>query len=130
MPFRSSLLSIISVSRLAHTRHHQWFNDMTAPSSASSTQTRMMLADVDGTLVTQQKTLTDRAIEAVHRLHAAGILFDITSGRPRRGMGMLVKPLDLQSPPRRVLRPFHGDGQRRPPGEAGGAADHRHERQR
>jgi Cof subfamily protein (haloacid dehalogenase superfamily) len=57
-----------------------------------------MLADVDGTLVTPQKVLTDRAIEAVHRLHAAGILFAITSGRPPRGMGMLVKPLDLQSP--------------------------------
>jgi Cof subfamily protein (haloacid dehalogenase superfamily) len=57
-----------------------------------------MLADVDGTLVTQQKILTDRAIEAVHRLHAAGILFAITSGRPPRGMEMLVEPLDLQSP--------------------------------
>jgi len=64
----------------------------------------MMLADVDGTLVTQQKTLTDRAIEAAHRLHAAGIPFAITSGRPPRGMGMLVKPLDLQSP----LAAFNG----------------------
>jgi len=34
----------------------------------------------------------------VHRLHAAGILFAITGGRPPRGMGMLVKPIDLQSP--------------------------------
>jgi len=57
-----------------------------------------MLADVDGTLVTQQKILTDRSIEAVHRLNAAGIHFAITSGRPPRGMGMLVKPLDLKSP--------------------------------
>ena len=57
-----------------------------------------MLAALDGALVTQQKTLTDRAIEAVRRLHAAGILFAITGGRPPRGMGMLVKPIDLQSP--------------------------------
>jgi hypothetical protein len=57
-----------------------------------------MLADVDGTLVTQQKVLTDRAIEAVRRLHTAGILFAITSGRPPKGMEMLVKPLELQSP--------------------------------
>jgi Cof subfamily protein (haloacid dehalogenase superfamily) len=64
----------------------------------TSTPIRLMLADVDGTLVTQQKILTDRAIEAVHRLHAAGILFAITSGRPPRGMEMLIKPLDLQSP--------------------------------
>ena len=46
---------------------------------------RLVLADVDGTLVTQAKELTDRAIAAVHRLHDAGILFAITSGRPPRG---------------------------------------------
>ena len=59
---------------------------------------RLMLADVDGTLVTQEKVLTDRAIAAVHRLHKAGILFAITSGRPPRGMAMLIEPLDLQTP--------------------------------
>jgi len=57
-----------------------------------------MLADVDGTLVTQDKVLTDRAVAAVHRLRDAGILFAITSGRPPRGMAMLVEPLDLQTP--------------------------------
>jgi hydroxymethylpyrimidine pyrophosphatase-like HAD family hydrolase len=36
---------------------------------------RLMVADVDGTLVTHDKVLTDRAIEAVRALHAAGILF-------------------------------------------------------
>jgi Cof subfamily protein (haloacid dehalogenase superfamily) len=59
---------------------------------------RLMLADVDGTLVTQDKVLTDRAITAVDRLRDAGILFAITSGRPPRGMAMLVEPLDLQTP--------------------------------
>src|ERR1700683_4443306 len=59
---------------------------------------RLMLADVDGTLVTQEKILTDRAIAAVHSLHSAGILFAITSGRPPRGMAMLIEPLDLQTP--------------------------------
>lgn len=59
---------------------------------------RLMLADVDGTLVTQDKVLTDRAIAAVHRLRDAGILFAITSGRPPRGMAMLVEPLDLLTP--------------------------------
>jgi hypothetical protein len=43
-----------------------------------------LLADVDGTLVTKAKVLTPRAIEAVHRLHDAGIAFFITSGRPPR----------------------------------------------
>jgi Cof subfamily protein (haloacid dehalogenase superfamily) len=59
---------------------------------------RLMLADVDGTLVTQDKILTERAITAVDRLRDAGILFAITSGRPPRGMAMLVEPLDLQTP--------------------------------
>ena len=58
----------------------------------------MLLADVDGTLVTQEKLLTDRAIAAVRALHDAGILFAITSGRPPRGMSMLIEPLDIQTP--------------------------------
>ena len=44
---------------------------------------RLLLADVDGTLVTPDKVLTDRAVDAVRRLGEAGILFAITSGRPR-----------------------------------------------
>jgi Cof subfamily protein (haloacid dehalogenase superfamily) len=59
---------------------------------------RLMLADVDGTLVTRDKVLTERAIEAVRALHAADILFAITSGRPPRGMSMLVQPLQLSTP--------------------------------
>ena len=59
---------------------------------------RLLLADVDGTLVTQDKVLTDRAVAAVHRLHDAGILFAITSGRPPRGMAMLIGPLGLTTP--------------------------------
>jgi len=59
---------------------------------------RLMLADVDGTLVTQDKVLTDRAIAAVAKLKQAGILFAITSGRPPRGMSMLIEPLELTMP--------------------------------
>jgi Cof subfamily protein (haloacid dehalogenase superfamily) len=65
---------------------------------------RMMLADVDGTLVTQEKILTPEAVDAVRSLGDAGILFAITSGRPPRGMAMLVEPLDLQTP----LAAFNG----------------------
>ena len=53
---------------------------------------------MDGTLVTQDKVLTDRAIAAVKKLKEAGILFAITSGRPPRGMSMLIEPLDLTTP--------------------------------
>jgi len=59
---------------------------------------RFLLADVDGTLVTQDKVLTDRAIAAVGKLKQAGILFAITSGRPPRGMSMLIEPLGLTTP--------------------------------
>jgi Cof subfamily protein (haloacid dehalogenase superfamily) len=42
--------------------------------------------------------LTPTAVDAVHRLHNAGLRFAITSGRPPRGMQMLVDPLDLHTP--------------------------------
>ncbi len=57
-----------------------------------------VLADVDGTLVTKNKALTPRAIAAIERLHERGVLFAITSGRPPRGMRMLVHPLEMRGP--------------------------------
>jgi Cof subfamily protein (haloacid dehalogenase superfamily) len=59
---------------------------------------RLLLADVDGTLVTNQKVLTPRAIEAVQALGRSGVMFAVTSGRPPRGMSMLVEPLGLSTP--------------------------------
>ena len=53
---------------------------------------------MDGTLVTSDKVLTDAAIAAVQRLREAGVLFAVTSGRPPRGMEMLVAPLRLDTP--------------------------------
>jgi Cof subfamily protein (haloacid dehalogenase superfamily) len=58
---------------------------------------KLLLADVDGTLVTQDKILTDEAIEAVRQLRQVDILCAITSGRPPLGMAMLIEPLDLQT---------------------------------
>jgi len=57
----------------------------------------LVLADVDGTLVNEQKVLTERAQKAVRALHTAGVRFAITSGRPPRGMAMLIAPLALQT---------------------------------
>jgi Cof subfamily protein (haloacid dehalogenase superfamily) len=59
---------------------------------------RLVVSDVDGTLVTSDKTLTDASIAAVQRLHDEGIHFAVTSGRPPRGMAMLVDPLALTDP--------------------------------
>jgi Cof subfamily protein (haloacid dehalogenase superfamily) len=57
-----------------------------------------VLADVDGTLVTKNKVLTPRALQAIERLYEHGVLFAITSGRPPRGMRMLVQPLEMRGP--------------------------------
>ena len=43
---------------------------------------RLLIADVDGTLVTPDKRLTDATCRAVDLLRAAGIHFTLTSGRP------------------------------------------------
>jgi Cof subfamily protein (haloacid dehalogenase superfamily) len=59
---------------------------------------RLLVADVDGTLVTQEKILTERSVAAVQELRAAGVLFAVTSGRPPRGMSMLIEPLRLSTP--------------------------------
>ncbi|WP_395371266.1 Cof-type HAD-IIB family hydrolase [Komagataeibacter diospyri] len=64
----------------------------------SDPEIRLVLADVDGTLVTKDKILTPRAIRAVERLRERGILFTITSGRPPRGMKMVIDPLKISEP--------------------------------
>lgn len=58
-------------------------------------QIRLLLADVDGTLLTDDKVLTAAAKEAVRDLRDAGIAFAITSSRPPRGMRMLFEPLAI-----------------------------------
>jgi Cof subfamily protein (haloacid dehalogenase superfamily) len=67
--------------------------DRLMPSSIAA-----VLADVDGTLVTTNKVLTPRAVEAIRELRERGVLFAITSGRPPRGMRMLVEPLEMDGP--------------------------------
>lgn len=56
------------------------------------------MTDVDGSLVTPDKTLTPRALAAVEALDAAGIAFAITSGRPPRGLATVIEPLHLKTP--------------------------------
>jgi Cof subfamily protein (haloacid dehalogenase superfamily) len=57
---------------------------------------RLLLADVDGTLVSKDKELTAAAKAAARELLHAGIALAVTSGRPPRGMSMLIQPLALQ----------------------------------
>jgi Cof subfamily protein (haloacid dehalogenase superfamily) len=72
--------------------------DMARGSSPPAPTIAAVLADVDGTLVTKAKALTPRAIAAIERLRERGALFAITSGRPPRGMRMLVHPLEMRGP--------------------------------
>ena len=62
------------------------------------TKVSLFIADVDGALVTDEKVLTERARAAVKAMEKAGITFAITSGRPPRGMAMLIEPLALKTP--------------------------------
>jgi Cof subfamily protein (haloacid dehalogenase superfamily) len=77
---------------------------MTPNNEHATKPIKMVIADVDGTLVTKDKVLTKRAIDAVLRLHDAGIQFSVTSGRPPKGMAMLIEPLKLVLP----LAAFNG----------------------
>ncbi len=71
---------------------------MTSDSQVPIPRISALISDVDGTLVTEDKVLTDRTKAAVKALDAAGIAFAITSGRPPRGMAMLIEPLGLRTP--------------------------------
>jgi Cof subfamily protein (haloacid dehalogenase superfamily) len=65
------------------------------PLSGADESIAAVLADVDGTLITKDKVLTARTVEAVKRLRERGVVFCITSGRPPRGLRMFVDPLEL-----------------------------------
>ena len=62
------------------------------------TRIALVVSDVDGTLLTKDKTLTDGAMRAARRLHEAGIGFTITSSRPTIGMRFLIEPLAITLP--------------------------------
>ncbi|WP_279358071.1 Cof-type HAD-IIB family hydrolase [Methylobacterium indicum] len=59
---------------------------------------RLVVTDVDGTLVTGDKRLTPRAVRAVEALRARGIAFTVASSRPPIGLRPLVAPLGLTLP--------------------------------
>ncbi|MGA0561955.1 Cof-type HAD-IIB family hydrolase [Ancylobacter sp. VNQ12] len=56
---------------------------------------RLMVSDVDGTLVNREKEVAPATVEAVKRLRAAGVAFAAVSARPPRGMRILVEALKL-----------------------------------
>ncbi len=65
---------------------------------------RLVISDIDGTLVNKAKQLTPGTIAAVGRLRAAGIPFTLISARPPSGLYPLAKTLGLTEP----LAAFNG----------------------
>lgn len=63
--------------------------------AAPSSRIRLMVSDVDGTLVNREKAVAPATVEAVRRLHAAGVAFAAVSARPPRGMKLIVDALGL-----------------------------------
>ena len=62
-----------------------------------TTRISAIVSDVDGTLVTNDKQLTDRSRAAVAAIRKAGIPFSIISSRPPRGMATLMKALAIET---------------------------------
>lgn len=62
------------------------------------TRIKLVVSDVDGTLLTKDKILTEASQQAARRLHDAGVGFTIVSSRPTIGMGFLVAPLAITLP--------------------------------
>ena len=58
----------------------------------------LFISDMDGTLVTPEKTLTPRTVAAVAKLAQAGIGFSLISARPARGMASAAEALKVSLP--------------------------------
>jgi HAD superfamily hydrolase (TIGR01484 family) len=64
----------------------------------ASKKISLLLADVDGTLVNSEKRITARTKAAIEKVHEAAIKFAVTSGRPPRGVKMIVDLVKLSAP--------------------------------
>jgi Cof subfamily protein (haloacid dehalogenase superfamily) len=79
-------------------------HSMALPATNKRPRIRLVIADIDGTLVTKGKLLTPKSVQSVDRLNAAGIIFGVTTGRPPAGVKMLIESL----PHLRFIAGFNG----------------------
>lgn len=63
-----------------------------------SSKISAVISDIDGTLVTNERVLTERSCFAASALRRAGIAFSIISSRPPRGITDLIKRLGITTP--------------------------------
>jgi Cof subfamily protein (haloacid dehalogenase superfamily) len=59
---------------------------------------KLLISDIDGTLVRTDKTLSDAVVEAVRGLSAAGLPVSLISARPPSGMLWIAEKLGLDGP--------------------------------
>jgi len=59
---------------------------------------RLLVSDIDGTLVRSDKTLSDAVVEAVARVRRAGVTVTLISARPPSGMLWIAERLGLTGP--------------------------------
>jgi Cof subfamily protein (haloacid dehalogenase superfamily) len=59
---------------------------------------KLLVADIDGTLVTRDKRVTPAALEAVRKLRDAGIRFTVISARPPQGLRVIADVVGLTDP--------------------------------
>jgi Cof subfamily protein (haloacid dehalogenase superfamily) len=59
---------------------------------------RLLVSDIDGTLVHMDKTLSDANVAAIERARAAGIAVSLISARPPSGIGWIADRLGLNAP--------------------------------
>jgi Cof subfamily protein (haloacid dehalogenase superfamily) len=62
------------------------------------TPVRLLVSDVDGTLVRKDKSLADATVQAAHRLTQAGLTMTLISARPPSGILPIAKALGLSAP--------------------------------
>jgi len=68
------------------------------PPESDDVTIKLVVSDVDGTLVRKDKSLSPQTIAAVHRLRDAGVPFTLISARPVSGVMPLVAPLGIDIP--------------------------------
>ena len=68
------------------------------PEPFPSTPIKLVVSDVDGTLVTRDKRLTPRTRAAIDAMQEHGVAFTIISARPPLGMHKLIERLGLAGP--------------------------------
>ena len=71
---------------------------MMIPPRAPSSRIRLLVSDIDGTLVDADKQVSPATFAAAARLREAGVMLCLASSRSVRGMEMYLAPLGIDTP--------------------------------